>query len=118
MDSRAKSAEPEPPAAVAVVIDRMWVRFLPAFRERVRLLDAAAQAAGADRLGDDLRRQALGAAHKLAGSLGTFGLERGTELARTLETRYAEGRLQPSDAAALAEAASEIRSMIESRKTA
>ncbi|MFP5204704.1 MAG: Hpt domain-containing protein [Acidobacteriota bacterium] len=117
MDSTQKGAEPEQTAAIAAALDRMWVKFLPHLRERARVLGAAAQAAAEGRLSEDLRRQALEAAHKLAGSLGTFGLERGTEWARTLETLYAESRVKPGDAAALAEAAAAIRSAIEGRKT-
>jgi HPt (histidine-containing phosphotransfer) domain-containing protein len=104
-------------AAIAAALDRMWVKFLPDLREHVRVLDAAAGALAAGELDDGLRSQAQGTAHKLAGSLGTFGLERGTDLARKLEIRYADGRLEPADAEQLALAAAEIRVMIESRKT-
>lgn len=102
---------------MAAALDRMWVKFLPDLRERVSVLDGAARALAAGELKDELRGQARGSAHKLAGTLGTFGLDRGTELARELESRYAAGALGPADAAALAGTAAEIRAMIESRTT-
>ena len=103
-------------AAIAAALDRMWVKYVPDLRERVCVLDAAARALMAGELSDDLRQRAQAAAHKLAGSLGTFGLGRGTELARMLEGRWAAGGLKGSDAEELASAAAEIRLLVEGRK--
>ena len=55
------------------------------------------QAISAGTLDHALRASAERDAHKLAGSLGTFGLQRGTELARELETTFAAGG-RPVDA--------------------
>lgn len=60
-------------------------------------LEGAVAASCAGTLGDALRASALRDAHNLAGSLGMFGLPRGTELARELETTLASGRA-PVDA--------------------
>lgn len=102
-------------AAIAQALDAMWARFLPEIRARVNLLNAAAEAAAAGSLNDDLRQAAQAAAHKLAGTLGTFGLQRGTELARVLETRFASGKLRADEAAALATIAQQMRAIVESR---
>jgi HPt (histidine-containing phosphotransfer) domain-containing protein len=64
---------------------RLWTKFLPEIEERVAVLKAAAQPLAAGSLGEDQRSAAHAAAHKLAGSLGTFGLHRGTDLARQAE---------------------------------
>lgn len=105
-------------AALSQMLHRIWERHLPDLRARVDVLEGAAQAVAAGELGEPQREQARHTAHTLAGSLGTFGLGRGTELARQLEGRYGDGDLHPADAPALAQAAAEIRALIETRKRA
>lgn len=63
------------------------------------------------------RGAAQAAAHKLSGTLGTFGLTRGTALARELEIAFAgeSPRLHVAGAN-LATIAAELRTLIESRK--
>jgi len=103
--------------ALAAALERMWVQFLPQTEERVAILETAAQAFAANRLSIEQHQAANAAAHKLAGVLGTFGLTRGTELARELEIMYSR---QNDPEAALAERlgsiAAEIRTIIDSRK--
>jgi putative two-component system response regulator len=67
------------------------------FDQRVATLETAVEAISAGTLDHALRARAERDAHKLAGSLGTFGLRRGGELARELETRLGPGR-PPVDA--------------------
>jgi HPt (histidine-containing phosphotransfer) domain-containing protein len=115
VDSREPSGGGEEAAAIAAALDRMWVKFVPDLLDRVGVLEAAARVLATGELTDELRQQAQAAAHKLAGSLGTFGLGRGTELARMLEGRWAAGGLQVSDAEELGAAAAEIRALIGAR---
>ena len=68
------------------------------FDQRVATVEGAVAAIASGTLHHALRASAERDAHKLAGSLGTFGLQRGTELARELETVLAPGR-PPVDAA-------------------
>jgi HPt (histidine-containing phosphotransfer) domain-containing protein len=49
------------------------------------MLDHAASAAAAGTLFEELREEAADTAHKLAGSLGMYGYDHGTRLARQLE---------------------------------
>jgi HPt (histidine-containing phosphotransfer) domain-containing protein len=104
-------------AAIEQALDRMWTRFLPDIRERAAMLDVAAKAAARGALNQAARADAQSAAHKLAGTLGTFGLARGTDLARELELLYAgsEG-LEGAQAQRLAALAGEIKAIIEGRK--
>lgn len=67
------------------LLSRLWKANLPVMRERVALLETAAQQVQAGHLSDSLRIQASDVAHKLAGSLGMFGFPQGTEIARQLE---------------------------------
>lgn len=102
--------------ALSQAMDGLWVRFLPEIRERVAVLEAAAEAIGQGKLAGKQRESAQAAAHKLAGVLGTFGLTRGTVLARELELTFARESSPRRDAGAkLAEIAAELRTMVESR---
>jgi HPt (histidine-containing phosphotransfer) domain-containing protein len=66
----------------------MWLQYLPQMRERVGILETAAQDFAENRLSIEQHEAASSAAHKLAGVCGTFGLTRGTVLARELEIMY------------------------------
>jgi HPt (histidine-containing phosphotransfer) domain-containing protein len=54
-------------------------------RDRLNLLDRMAAAATTGDLNEELRVESVGIAHKFAGSLGMFGYDRGTEIARQIE---------------------------------
>lgn len=103
-------------AALSQAMDGLWVRFLPDIQERVSTLETAAQAVIDGNLTGTLRETAQAAAHKLAGVLGTFGLTRGTVLARELELTFARESLLRCDTdTKLAEITAELRSMVENR---
>lgn len=101
-------------AALARTLDLMWKKFVPDILDRARVLEDAAEAAAAGRLTPAERKAAQAAAHKLAGTLGTFGLGRGTDLARELEQIYSGPGEIPVDR--VTRTATEIHSIIESRK--
>jgi HPt (histidine-containing phosphotransfer) domain-containing protein len=69
----------------AALLAKLWVKIQPTVEERLATLDKAAAAAGRGTLGEDLRAEAAGNAHKLAGSLGMYGYDEGTRVARELE---------------------------------
>ena len=100
-------------------MEGLWARFQPEICSRVAILEAAAASATTQTLGKTEREAAAAAAHKLAGVLGTFGLTRGTELARQMELAFA-GRVTPGTEAGtqLASIAAELRSMVDGRKPA
>ena len=100
---------------LAAALDRLWARFLPELRERLGILDSAAQAHAAGTLSKEQQENAHAAAHKFAGVLGTFNLERGTELARELELLY-ESPPDPTAAPRIAQLSSDLRTLIETRK--
>jgi HPt (histidine-containing phosphotransfer) domain-containing protein len=106
-----------PQAALSAALDRMWAQYLPLMHERVSILDAAAQAFAADQLSAEQNGTAQAAAHKLAGVLGTFGLTRGTVLARELEVIYSrKNSPDPALAERMRSIAVELRTIIETRK--
>jgi HPt (histidine-containing phosphotransfer) domain-containing protein len=105
---------PEP--ALAEALDRLWKQFLPQIEERVARLEAANDALAAGRLSDQQRVDANSAAHKLAGTLGTFGLTRGTILAREAELLYSGGETDPAALTQLREITEQLKALISVRK--
>jgi HPt (histidine-containing phosphotransfer) domain-containing protein len=104
-------------AALAAALDRMWAQYLPLMLERVEVLEAAARDFAAGALSVDRQQAAQAAAHKLAGVLGTFGLTRGTVLARELEIMYSrQSDSEASLSERLTNITAEIRTIIDSRK--
>jgi len=96
-------------AAIAAKMAQMWTKFLPEMEQRISLIDEAAQALASGNLSEEQREAAHAAAHKLAGSLGLFGITRGTELARAMEHLLES---LPVEGAPLADGVQELRAMI------
>ncbi len=64
----------------------IWQRTKSVNLERVTLLEQALEALKAAALSPGLHQAAIQSAHKLVGSLGTFGFESGSKIAQRLET--------------------------------
>ena len=102
---------------LGAALDQLWTRFLPEIRARVNLLETAAAACAANRSTVEEREAAHAAAHKLAGTLGTFSLAHGTELAREFELAILrEDAPDPALAGRLTSIATGLRAIVESRK--
>jgi len=99
---------------MAEALARLWTKFLPEIEQRIAVLEAAAQALAAGSLTSQQRETAHAAAHKLAGSLGTFGLHRGTEISRQAEHVLAEENA--GSAANLSSWIVELRLLIDQRR--
>jgi HPt (histidine-containing phosphotransfer) domain-containing protein len=98
-------------------LDRLWNQFRPEMDERVGLLEAANQALAANKLSIHQRGEANSAAHKLAGVLGTFGLTKGTVLAREAEVMYSgDADPDPNSLSRLNEIAQQLKAIVASRK--
>ncbi len=80
----------------AALLAKLWVKIRPLVEERLATLDQAAAAAKAGSLADDLRKEAMGSAHKLAGSLGMYGYDEGTRVARELEIMLGKAKPEPA----------------------
>ncbi len=105
-------------AAISMALDTLWTRHRSQILERVVVLEAAASAVTANKLSASDCAAAQAAAHKLAGTLGMFNLMRGTVVARELEQIYSRGSAPPGAAGQqLASMATELRTMIENRKS-
>jgi HPt (histidine-containing phosphotransfer) domain-containing protein len=64
---------------------QLWQKNLPTIRERLDLMDKFGSAAVSGSLEEHTRLEALSIAHKLAGSLGMYGYQQGTEVAAKME---------------------------------
>jgi len=73
------------PDQIDTVLASLWEKNLPTLRERLDLLDRTASIAASGELAEAPRLEAYNIAHKLTGSLGMFGYQQGTEIARKIE---------------------------------
>lgn len=89
---------------ISAALAAMWERRRESFGERAAAMAAAIDALAAGGLAEPERAEAEREAHKLAGSLGTFGLPAGSEIARELEIALATPPA-PGNAPRLAELA-------------
>jgi chemotaxis protein histidine kinase CheA len=70
---------------IDTLLASLWQKNLPTLRERLDLLDRTASIASSGALAEAPRLEAYNIAHKLTGSLGMFGYQQGTEIARKIE---------------------------------
>lgn len=91
--------DPESPQQkLHLMLAGLWERSRKAVAERVEILREAKRLADKNMLDEAARLRAVDAAHKLAGVLGTFGLPRGTDLAREVEVTFGEQtKLSPAE---------------------
>jgi HPt (histidine-containing phosphotransfer) domain-containing protein len=105
---------PTMPPAMLEALGRLWAKFLSEIENRMAILESAVRSLDAGSLSGDEREGAHQAAHKLAGVLGTFGLHRGTELARQAEMVFAAEK--SASAAELSSWVGELRLLIDGRR--
>jgi HPt (histidine-containing phosphotransfer) domain-containing protein len=94
-DETAATLPPSPEAQspeqkLQTMLSALWERSRHTVVERAALLQEAGKLWSNDRLDEATRLRAVDSAHKLAGVLGTFGLPRGTELAREAEQVFGQ----------------------------
>ena len=77
---------------------KLWANSKATIAERLETIRHAQTQMATNSLNDDTRTQAIDAAHKLAGILGTFGLPQGTEFARQVEEGLGSGTGLTADA--------------------
>ena len=80
-----KKSETQKNDQIDNVLATLWEKNLPTLRERLDLLDRTASLAASGALPEEPRLEAYSIAHKLTGSLGMFGYQQGTDIARKIE---------------------------------
>jgi DNA-binding response OmpR family regulator/HPt (histidine-containing phosphotransfer) domain-containing protein len=93
-------------------VQALWDEARPRALERIETIEDAVAALIAGALDDAAREAARSASHKLAGSLGTFGIEQGSVIARRLEEAF-EAAPAHGDAPALAEQVLALRRAVD-----
>ena len=69
---------------------QVWAEYRGLILERMTAIDTAVTALRRAKLTDEIRQKAVLEAHRLAGSLGMFGLMEGTKIAREIEQTFGD----------------------------
>ena len=97
-------------------LNDVWQKVLPLMLTRLEAIQRAQRELQAGKLTDDLRLDAAQQAHKLAGSLGVFGMQEASELAAKIEQLLSsEEILNEESSAQLTDCVERLKSKIESR---
>jgi HPt (histidine-containing phosphotransfer) domain-containing protein len=99
---------------VTTAIGALWERFKGVAFDRLEVVEAAAIAQLEGRLDAAGRRRAEREAHKLAGSVGTFGFGEGSRIAREIELLL-QGPLGETQTLRLSDLTVALRRTLESR---
>lgn len=95
-------------------IHRIWHRFKDRVREQVGILEQAIATLEQTEINPELEAQAKQEAHTLAGSLGTFGLLKASQLAKQIERQLQAESFNRANLAPLQEWVSQLRQEVES----
>ena len=111
-DSQGEENRPED--QVLALVSQIWHKSKEKIVARIDTLEQATIELLDGRLETDLRREAEREAHKLAGSLTTFGFPEGSRLARDIEQSFqADSPLESKDALHLSEKVVSLRQALE-----
>jgi HPt (histidine-containing phosphotransfer) domain-containing protein len=103
----AESTDPQDASErTKALLASLWQRNRPVIEARLEILD---RAAAAHPLDAELQAASLNVAHKLAGSLGMFGFDQGTTVARQIEQLLES---DPPNATLLAQLTVQLRQIL------
>ena len=106
-------------AQMHTMLCKLWESNRALIEERVEEMSSAVRALTSDPGDATARKQGGSAAHKLAGVLGTFGLQEGTEIARRAEQSLSDpAGLDRGSIAELSSAVEALRTMIAAKQRA
>jgi DNA-binding response OmpR family regulator len=106
-------AEAKALAAIALV----WQTFAQSLEERLAIFEQAIAQLITQSLAPDLQQQARAEAHRLVGSLGSFGVMTGSTIARQIE-QLLQTELQPSDAQRFSQLLTDLKQAIAQKSPA
>jgi diguanylate cyclase (GGDEF)-like protein len=93
---------------------KIWEQGKSNIIQRLEVLEQAARATSTGKLDEDLRQKAQQEAHKLIGTLGTFGVHAGSQVARQIETLLQiEGALELQQVRELEAQVKELQLLVE-----
>jgi len=100
-----------------IAIAQLWVRYRTVILDRLSIVEAAAAAILKGSIDDELRRQAETEAHKLAGSLGTYGFADASRDAREIELLLQSVPLNATQTVHLSELVVNLRTRLDEEHT-
>ena len=100
-----------------IAITRLWVRYRPAILDRLSVVEDAAVELLKGSIDGELRWKAEGEAHKLAGSLGTFGFADASRDAREIEVLLQSAHIDATQTVRLSELVVNLRTQLEKEQT-
>ena len=101
------------PQKLQEMLSALWEQHRPAIEERINILARACEALRCGQLTPENREDAMSAAHKLAGVLGTFGRTDATDLARNIENWLADPETLPSRSSDFIDALLSLKSSLD-----
>ncbi len=90
------------------LLAELWKKNQSLILERLAQLDASADASASGCLPEELRAAAESTAHKLSGTLGMFGYQEGTNIAREMEQELQSAEPDASRLATLSRSLREV----------
>ncbi|HEY9671494.1 MAG TPA: response regulator, partial [Waterburya sp.] len=102
-------------AKVMAVVQQMWGNFKESLRSHIVLFERAIAQISTGTLDSELRSSAKAEAHRLIGSLGSFGLPEGSELARQIEQLLEAESLGQNEARRLEELVGRLKQTVENK---
>ena len=97
------------PGELKKLLAELWLQHRPEMLERLAILERFSEVLANGESRPEDQKAAIGAAHKLAGALGTFGLHEGTNVAREVEQKLSAGELNLAE---LQQQITRLRSLI------
>lgn len=102
-------------AKVLAVVQQMWGNFKESLGSQMALFEQAIAQLSSGTLDSELRLKAEAEAHRLIGSLGSFGLPQGSEVARQIEQLLRLESLGPNQARQLEELVGRLKQAVENK---
>jgi CheY-like chemotaxis protein len=102
-------------AKVLAVVQQMWGNFKESLGSQMTLFEQAIAQLSTGTLDSELRSSAEAQAHRLIGSLGSFGLPQGSEVARQIEQLLRLESLGHNEAGQLEDLVGQLKQAIENK---
>ncbi len=102
-------------AKVLAVVQQMWGNFKESLESQLALFEQVKAQLSKGSLDSELRQKAQAEAHRLIGSLGSFGLPKGSEVARQIEQLLQAEYLGHDDAQRLEELVGLLKQAVENK---
>jgi diguanylate cyclase (GGDEF)-like protein len=110
-----KSQQPNSELAAQITAEatKVWQAARDSFSQQVAVIDQATTLLLQDHLSQEQRQEAGREAHRLAGSLGIFGSERGSQLAQAIESLLGADLLQPEQQRQLSQLVAQLHQTVQ-----